>query len=357
MRLYALSAGVEATSRCFNGVIQSLFHHACNVRLDHDALLTLVSSGKGNLPNGIRLETPPGFTFLNQLRVGQPVACRGGILRISGSDLSVDLRTATPWQINLKSLPVDLHRPAQAQAWAVAWLELEAHWCGDGLSAMIETSSSRAWNSVTSVTRRILGQRGERTVPVLLEATGAFHFDHTVAALTPLIGLGPGLTPSGDDFLVGYLAGLWSTVGSDVSQLRFLTAIASWLTEAAGSTNTISSAYLQSAARGHVAEPIATLARELAHAESMEAVRWATRAALSVGHTSGADGVLGLLLGFLAWEVSTLTCRFRQPRLQRYRLTTPLHRRPGTDEQEVVEGVNMVRAATHLNLTQPVVCP
>ena len=95
MRLNALSAGVEAPTMCFSGVIHSIFHQACNVSLESDALLTLVSSEKGNLSQGIRLGTPPKFTFLNQLRVGQPFACRGGILRISGSELSVDLRTAS----------------------------------------------------------------------------------------------------------------------------------------------------------------------------------------------------------------------------------------------------------------------
>ena len=104
MRLNALSAGVEAPTRCFSGVIHSIFHHACNVSLESDALLTLVSSEKGNLSQGIRLRTPPTFTFLNQLRVGQPVACRGGILRISGSELSIDLRTASLWHIDLKGL-------------------------------------------------------------------------------------------------------------------------------------------------------------------------------------------------------------------------------------------------------------
>lgn len=357
MRLYALSAGVEASSKCFNGVIQGVFPHACNVRLDHDVLLALLSSEKGNVPNGIRLDTPSRFTFLNQLTAGQPVACRGGILRISGSDLSVDLRTATPWHVDLKALRVDLHRPAQAQAWAVAWCELERHRCGDGLTTMTGASSSGAWNSVTSVATRMLGQRGGHAVQALLEVTGTFHFDHTIAAMRQLIGLGPGLTPSGDDFLVGYLAGLWSTVGSHVSRLRFLTAMGSWLNEAAGRTNAISSAYLKSAARGHVAEPVATLAQQLAHAQNMDALRAATQVALSVGHTSGADGVLGLLLGSLSWEMPALACLFRRPRLQRYRLATLRHPQPSTDQQGVAKSITIGASALHLDFTQPVVCP
>ncbi len=252
------------------------------------------------------------------------------------ADLSVDWRTATSWHIDLKALRIDLHRPAQAQAWAVAWHELERDRCGNGLSAILKASSSGAWNSVTSVTRRELGQRGEQAVQVLLDATGTFHLDRAISAIKPLIGLGPGLTPSGDDFLVGYLAGLWSTVGSDSARMRFLTAVGSWLTEAAVSTNSISAAYLKSAVRGNVAEPVATLARQIAHAHP-DGARAATRTALSVGHTSGADGVLGLLLGSLAWEMPALACRFNQSRSQQDDFWAPRRHQSGTEQPEVVE--------------------
>jgi hypothetical protein len=357
MRLYALSAGIEAPSRCFSGVIQGVFPHACTVRLERDAFFTLVSSEKGNLPNGIRLETPSRFTFLDQLRVEQPIACRGGILRVSGSDLSVDLRTGTPWHVNLKALRVDLHQPAQAQAWAVAWCELRRRWYGNELSTTMEPVFPLDWNSISSVSNRLLDQRGEHAVQVLLEATGAFRLHHALSALTRLIGLGSGLTPSGDDFLVGYLAGLWSTVGTDGSRSRFLTAMGSWVTEAAVTTNTISSAYLRSAVRGNVAEPVATLAQQLAYGLDMEDVRAATQVALSVGHTSGSAGVLGLLLGSLAWEVRAVRCRSWQPRLERSKRGTLVGRPSRTDQQEDPERIHRVAAASHSNQTQPVLCP
>src|SRR5580765_2255133 len=164
MRLNALSAGVEVPTMCFSGVIHSIFHHACNVSLESDALLTLVSSEKGNLSQGIRLGTPSNFTFLNQVRLGQPFACRGGILRISGSELSVDLRTASLWHIDLKRLRVDLRRRDTAQAWAVAWLELEEHRRRSGISAMIAANPAPRQNPVTSPWIRALVERAVQTV-------------------------------------------------------------------------------------------------------------------------------------------------------------------------------------------------
>src|SRR5207244_6422356 len=147
--LNALSAGFEAPTMCISGLINSTFHHACNVSLESDAVLTLVSSEKGNLSQGIRLGTPPTFTFLEQLRVGQPFACRGGILRISGSELSVDLRTANLWHIDLKGLRVDLRQRDTAQAWAVAWLELEKHRRRTGIYAMIAAIPAPTKHAIT----------------------------------------------------------------------------------------------------------------------------------------------------------------------------------------------------------------
>lgn len=307
MRLNALSSGIEAPTVCFSGVIHSIFHQACNVSLESDALLTLVSSEKGNLSQGIRLGTPSKFTFLNQLRVGQPIACRGGILRISGSELSIDLRTASLWHIDLKGLRVDLHQSDTAQAWAVAWLELEKHRRGNGISAMIAAVPVPRQNSVTSPEIKTLVEMAGQTVPALIDATRNLQVDGAITAISPLIGLGPGLTPSGDDFIVGYLAGLWSTAGSDSSRLRFMSSLGAWLSRAAGDTNTISCTYIKSAVNGNVSEPIATLAQRFGQAKSLDSVREATRTALQVGNTSGTDGVQGMLLGCIAWAAPSLT--------------------------------------------------
>jgi hypothetical protein len=333
MRLNALSAGVEAPTMCFSGVIHSIFQHACNVSLESDAVLTLVSSEKSNLPQGIRVGTPPSFTFLEQLRMGQPIACRGGILRISGSELSVDLRTASLWHIDLKGLGVDLRQCDTAQAWGVAWLELERHRRGNGISAMIAAIPAPRQYPVTSPWIKALVERAVQTVSALIEATRTFQVDGAITAIRPLIGLGPGLTPSGDDFIVGYLAGLWSTAGRDSSRLGFMSSLGAWLSQAAAGTNAISCTYIKSAVYGNLPEPIATLAQLVGQAKSMDSVREAARTALQVGNSSGTDGVLGLLLGCIAWGAPSLTY-FSRPQLLPRTLFTPQHSKADLSQNE-----------------------
>lgn len=287
MRLFALSAGIEAPTERFNGIVHSTFDRACNIELETGALLTLVSSEKPNIPNGLRIKTPVRFAFPEFVRVGGPAACRGGTVRFTQSVLSIDLWTAACWHIDLSGLRIDLHRQDQAAAWTAAWHTLRQHQRGATIPALIEAGSR---------TEEAFG-----TVPALLEATGALQVKEACAAIGPLIGSGPGLTPAGDDFLAGFLAGLWSTAGADTARLRFLASVGVWLSEAASQTNMISQAYIQSAVRGHASEPIARLAQQLDRADTVDSVRAETQAALQVGHSSGTDGVAGLLFGCAAW--------------------------------------------------------
>ena len=90
-----------------------------------------------------------------------------------------------------------------------------------------------------------------------------------------------------------------------------MSSLGAWLSQAAAGTNAISRTYIKSAVNGNVSEPIATLAQRVGQAKSMDSVREATRTALQVGDTSGTDGVLGLLLGCIAWAAPSVSffCR------------------------------------------------
>ncbi len=292
MRVFALSAGIEAPTGRFSGMVHSVFDRACNIEIETGALLTLLSSEKPNVPNGLRIKTPARFTFPDFVRVGEPAACRGGTVRFTQSVLSIDLRIAACWHIDLGGLRIDLHRRDQAAAWLVAWQTLRQHQRGDTIPAIIEAMA------------RAEGAFG--TIPDLLDATGALQAEEACTAIEPLIGLGPGLTPAGDDFLVGYLAGLWSTASVDTARLRFLASVGVWLSRAASETNVISRAHIQSAVRGHASEPIARLAQTLDRADTIDDVRAETQAALQVGHSSGTDGMAGFLFGCAAWTKPSL---------------------------------------------------
>ena len=306
MHVQALSIGIKVPPLHFSGSVHSLFRQACNLQLESHGLLTLLPSEKDNVPHGIRLNISSQPVFLDFLRVGQSVACRGGILRVDGADLSIDLQSAHPWSIDLQELRIDLDQQAQAHSWAVARSEWKTYHRKSGLLGIREGLSPSRRQPVTSAASEVPLEWSPHIITALLQGTRDFQFEEVRASVKPLIGLGPGLTPSGDDFLVGYLAGLWATAGNRPSRTQFLAALDAEISEAARYTNEISCAYLRAAVKGHVSEPIATLAQQLRETNDMRSVEATTQAALQVGHTSGADGVLGLLLGCLPWQSPAL---------------------------------------------------
>jgi hypothetical protein len=108
------------------------------------------------------------------------------------------------------------------------------------------------------------------------------------AGVTRLAGLGGGLTPAGDDFLVGVMLRAW--LEHPTPQL-----LCSAMLEAAGPhTTTLSAAFLRATARGECSAAWQHILSSLASGEESE-FGSAARCILSHGHTSGADTLAGFL--------------------------------------------------------------
>ena len=105
------------------------------------------------------------------------------------------------------------------------------------------------------------------------------------AAVARLVGRGAGLTPSGDDALAGALL-VAHALGTG-------TALAEAVRARVGATTAVSAALLAAAADGYAARPVVTLV-DAAVAGDQAAVARALPAVLAIGHTSGADTVVGI---------------------------------------------------------------
>lgn len=105
----------------------------------------------------------------------------------------------------------------------------------------------------------------------------------TGAPITDLIGLGIGLTPSGDDFLCGVLAGLTLLGLRDSQDFRHLSAE---ISRNLAKTNAISAAFLRCAMNGQFSEALVTLGA-VSFSQSLQMFH-------DIGHSSGADTLCGL---------------------------------------------------------------
>jgi hypothetical protein len=192
--------------------------------------------------------------------------------------LCIDLRAARLWRSHLDDVACNLvHVPVQ-RAWDAAW------------------SALRAQGTFAPLLRR-----GGTAIMRMCEATRDLDSACARQAMSELIGLGEGSTPAGDDYLVGHFAGLWSSAGADGARQRFIVDLGESLQDMTSRTNRVSRVYLEAAAEGEVSERLAALACRIAAGAGQEPVAVAAAAALAVGHSSGACGVLGLLLGSVAW--------------------------------------------------------
>jgi hypothetical protein len=115
-------------------------------------------------------------------------------------------------------------------------------------------------------------------------------------ATLQLVGLGPGLTPSGDDVLGGFLAaGHFIARGFDADVERWVGIGAIVVAAASGRTTVIGQALLDCAAVGEVGEAVGALLKAVAARSSV--LQPALERVLAIGHTSGADTALGALHG------------------------------------------------------------
>ena len=122
-----------------------------------------------------------------------------------------------------------------------------------------------------------------------------------------LVGLGPGLTPSGDDFLGGMMLGLIGVFGLPADGLdevphgasghdRLVALAESIRRHAIDGTTAISRAMLEHACAGAGSASVHTLVQRLLQAD-IDASISAALAVTRIGHTSGWDCLFGTFLG------------------------------------------------------------
>jgi hypothetical protein len=279
--LHALSIDEAMTrtlqARPFQGRVHSVFDRVVNLERDSGGLLTLACRALDNAPNTARL----GLADFRDTGIGVDDIVTGGSdgVRI-GHWIAVRFATASAWQARLPAY-ADGRLPAQLR---LARAYLRRHGGAGGMVAARDggTGFALAWTVM-------LDQRTRQ----LLDALSRADFESARPCAVSLLGLGPGLTPSGDDYLVGLFAVLnidgspcqgWLNGGTDV------------LADAAQLTHAISLAALTEAAGGRVRESIQTLIEALMHGTPESLVDPLHRV-LAIGSSSGADLVAGILAG------------------------------------------------------------
>lgn len=115
-------------------------------------------------------------------------------------------------------------------------------------------------------------------------------------AVDGLLGLGPGLTPSGDDLLGGVMVAL-ETLGQRTAAARLAVRVRGVCGTA---TTPLAAAHLAAAMQGLAAAPLHDALRALLAGDG-EGLAKALRGVAHVGHCSGWDALAGMVLALRAW--------------------------------------------------------
>ena len=247
------------------GTVLASFSRACYLDLTGALVLEDPDAHPAGLVALVGRDAHPGPVHLvldgpvPTLTPGSPVIVGDGELLVG--QRSVDLRAVQPWTGAL---------PAPALVHAAAPL----------LSDVLEEAA--AGSPLSAAAGSPLSAMGARASEGL-ERLRAGDPDRAAALLG---GLGPGLTPAGDDVLAGAMVALRALCGPNVQPA---------LARAAGAVRTcrISLAFLVLAARGQTLAPVHDLLVAAVKGDAERAAA-AARALAAVGASSGADFALGL---------------------------------------------------------------
>jgi hypothetical protein len=288
--------------------VHSVFARAFNLIGPNGVLLSVVTRPLGNGPATIvagRIAPDASFTAL--LTPGDAAQCSAGRLVVADR-LNLDLCPAALWD------PPPVRRTVSAPELEArlghAALVAAASAGPGGLSPLLPAATFLARGCAFAVdrsaptgpgsgggrgpTRRqasLVVERARAGVARLATAIRAERWDDAQAAARALSGLGPGLTPAGDDLLAGLALGLRAASGVLAPPLALALRAA-----VQGRTTDLAAARVEHAIDGRADEAVHRLLSALVSGAGA-GLEAAVTAALAYGHSSGADTLVGLLVG------------------------------------------------------------
>jgi len=296
-RLTALAAGSEVPAGDFAFSVHSAFGAAMNLAVaGRRGLVTLVGADAADYPQGIRLATRECFDAW-PVPVGTRGHREGVALVFDGPDggelFAIDLSAAVTAQ--RQALPrLDPSDEALREARAVCAAHLDGLQEAKGTDLRLAAVCGRS-SPPTSLGRNLVEAAHE-----LAGGVGDRNADAAASAASRLMGLGTGLTPTGDDFLCGLLAALWCASGEGSPERQFVVEWGTALSARLDSTNAISATFLECAIAGSFPGAVSALAAAVAgsHAgHAHEDAREALDGLCALGHSSGMDIATGFLFG------------------------------------------------------------
>ena len=274
------------------GRVSALFESSFYIALSK-GLVCIGNDGLDAGPLNLIAAAPAATNWISSgLRLDAKVNVSGAIMSV-GERFAFDMLEAVAWRPD----PVSL-------SWSVATLR-------HGLASFREACTGWApLGGLGSFIHPVAGPFNDRSVcrfaqipiaglnnsllSLFRESEGGI--EAALQSIRSLIGLGPGLTPSGDDFIGGIMIALHSLGAPEIGR-RLWTPARRWAVEAG---NPVSLAHLDAASEGLGSAGIHRALAAIMEGRP-EAVGKALAGIDGIGHSSGWDAMAGIVTTFDAW--------------------------------------------------------
>jgi hypothetical protein len=282
------------------GSIQSVFSRAANLQFGSQ-LLTLHARETPCAPNGLVLPLRAGQGPLANLQTSMAVIIERGTIHIPAPSLRLSTQNSQPWDphphLEPGACPPERLERNLARLTALVMEKAPREGLATLAALPVEAASADAPLDFTASDESFLLHTARQATRHLLEGVLRQQSQLVRQGASSLVGLGPGLTPSGDDLLIGFIAAtslLSESLG--LSKVFYQRLHGELLTIARGRTNKLSITWMEYAEQGAVAEHVGRLIQALV-VDQARLLEEAALAVLKSGATSGADLLAGVILG------------------------------------------------------------
>lgn len=303
MIMQGISAGTQAIDilhRELSGEICGVYTSSCYCLLNNNEMLLFHDESYGIVPFGIALCGAGKIIHTAGLQTGMRIYCSNSCIFIPDADVIVSLKNTEPPRSFMKyddgiALEPVIHSNLDE---VMETLKVNGSKAGLGGMALVMDNLFMKTGTQTVQELNYFCRQGFKPLRNLLRAVSAGLQQDICIALEGLIGLGPGLTPSMDDVLVGLVLTL------DFMHKRHFAVSAGYcflkeqiLKEMQLKTTLVSAEYLKCAARGEYFSILDDVIGGILCAHQRQNLKAFVNRLLSVGSSSGTDMLVGIVLG------------------------------------------------------------
>ncbi|MFJ5770893.1 DUF2877 domain-containing protein [Psychrobacillus sp. NPDC093180] len=271
-----------------NGYVHSRFANGFNIKIE-DSLVFIGNNKNGLLPFGIHLQEEDTLRAVSFVNNGDPVIWNKKNNSIELPRVTISIEKGNSFKNELTTLDSTDIFKASFEQFCSQLVKIEDH---TGLDVSFKEFLNKLF---AAGEQSWLG--AEPYLIQLMEAAESRDKDLLEKVLRYFLGRGQGLTPSGDDMIVGMLA--FDAVSPTLSP-SFYEKV-SELIEGESITTDVAREYLRYALKQEFSSTVSNLVNALAdgNAPNFEKVLYDL---IGVGHSSGLDTVLGILIGMLVFR-------------------------------------------------------